>query len=140
MPISVHATNTTDSRGSWRLLTRRNISWSLLLQLDKHLATVHRTYDFLPYIKNRRTLRQFYPPPRQLGFSRTKVSQQHHGLDKIHGFALLKLSDLSHLQELTTTLTLHCLQRHLLTKPSINFNIRCSGFAECRTRKPEALS
>ena len=51
--LSVHSTHTTDSKGSWRHLTRHNISRSSLLQLDKHLATIHPTFDFVPYRKQK---------------------------------------------------------------------------------------
>ena len=51
--LSVHRTNTTDSKGAWRLFTQHNISWSLILQLDKHLATIHPTFDFVPYHKQK---------------------------------------------------------------------------------------
>ena len=50
---SIHRTHTTDSKSSWRLLTRHDISQSLLLQLDKHLATIHPTFDFVPYCKQK---------------------------------------------------------------------------------------
>ena len=111
--ISVHATNTTDTTGSWRILTRHDISWSSFLQIDKTIATVHPNFW---------TLKQFYWQPKQLGFIRTKVLPQPHRPDKIHCFAPLKPYKLFHLQELITILTLRCLQRHLQMTSLINFN------------------
>ena len=51
--ISVQVTNTTDTKGSWCLLTRHNISQSSLLQINKQLATAHPTFDFLSYRKEK---------------------------------------------------------------------------------------
>mmetsp|Transcript_21942 Transcript_21942/g.49222 ORF Transcript_21942/g.49222 Transcript_21942/m.49222 type:complete len:188 (-) Transcript_21942:27-590(-) len=51
--LSVHRTNTTDSKGTWRLLTKHDIPRSSLLQLDKQLATIHPTFDFVPYRKQK---------------------------------------------------------------------------------------
>jgi len=42
--FSVHRTNTTDSKGTWRLLTKHDIPRSSLLQLDKRLATIHGVF------------------------------------------------------------------------------------------------
>jgi len=42
--LSVHRTNTTDSKGTWRLLTKHDIPRSSLLQLDKRLATIHGVF------------------------------------------------------------------------------------------------
>jgi len=51
--LSVHRTNTTDSKGTWRILTKHDIPRSSLLQLDKQLATIHPTFDFVPYRKQK---------------------------------------------------------------------------------------
>ena len=51
--LSVHRTNTTDSKGTWRILTKHDIPRSSLLQLDKQLATIHPTFEFVPYRKQK---------------------------------------------------------------------------------------
>ena len=82
------------------------------------------TFDFLPYHRNQKNSEETILLATKAAWihQNTKVLQQHHRPDKMHGFALLKLSDLSHLQKLTITLTLRCLQRHPLITPSLSFN------------------